>query len=994
MKFIEDKEIDLNNNDILKTKVYADNLVKVINNSPNNKVFTIGLFGGWGVGKSSIIKTAQQEIEGKDKKIKFITYDAWKYANDSFRRMFLLKVQQELGHEQTEEMQRFYQSESAEIEPKVRISTNGLLTLVVILLLITFLILQTNWDTDWKIGLSALISFIGLFITIKNGIFQQLKIQINKPIIFAPEQFESCFKELISKSLKRESFVQRFTHTITDYVKKGNKSVTDLDKVVIVVDNIDRCHNSMAYQLLTDIKTFLSDEEYNVVFIIPVDDEALKQNLFANHKSSHECNKEKEEFLRKFFNVTLRIKPHLVTELNTYAKGINAKYELGFNDDTIALCSKEFAKNPRRIIQLFNNLTSELSLYPSEFVQRNESLICAMLILKEEYSDYYYSVVNDVNLLKDYESYKAKVKNEHKELDELSSFMRISSLLFRLAKKQDLLQILTNSEAVFEMIPTEIKNALSSYDLSKIIEYTEINGENRKLILDLIKRNVEEDIKSKSGIQITNSLELVVGLMPLLDISNSILKEIDILYTEWYPTILSKINKSSHLNLCRFAAHLDSLEQHTLKERIINYITNVNFEEDDYTFDASFTEAVLTVFSSVEDCERLSSFVSKLFDVTNNYFANYKYTEEQLNILFTDDLIKTQIEKITLNNNVETDKLLWLLQHKSNIKTADYYALLNRISILIGSTTNKNKAQILTFIQTTLAYIRLIPNCRIIEIDNLASLNNKIMQRNVNGRSVSILDECKNENENLHTVLDCLMNIYRISNGVITVDQIEKSVLYDKDYVYSHLIEFKNECFTLEPFATIIISDNNYSDERVIIFVEHFMTLRNNNGTIVLPQDAIKNKIKSLLDNIDNIAVVAMIERLVNDILSKEYIINDITNRNLEYINALPKSLLELAIDCFNQETASSFVNNMSFLTVVATKGTTEQKKELVKVLTDNINKKNRLKETFTILETIELEKTYNKQMLCSALQSYKDGVTNVDERVDFLITKFNENIK
>ena len=350
--------------------------------------------------------------------------------------------------------------------------------------------------------------------------------------------------------------------------------------------------------------------------------------------------------------------------------------------------------------------------------------------------------------------------------------------------------------------------------------------------------------------------------MPLLEISNSILKEIDILYTEWYPIILSKINKSSHLHLCRFAAHLDSLGQHTLKEKIINYITNVNFEEDDYTFDASFTEAVLTVFSSVEDCERLSSFVSKLFDVTNNYFANYKYTEEQLNILFTDDLIKMQIEKITLNNNVETDKLLWLLQHKSNIKTADYYALLNRISILIGSTTNKNKAQILTFIQTTLAYIRLIPNCRIIEIDNLTSLNNKIMQRNVNGRSVSILDECKNENDNLHTVLDCLMNIYRISNGVITVNQLEKSVLYDKDYVYSRLIELKNECFTLEPFATIIISDNNYSDERVIIFVEHFMTLRNNNGAIVLPQDAIKNKIKSLLDNIDNIAVVAMIERL------------------------------------------------------------------------------------------------------------------------------------
>ena len=44
----------------------------------------------------------------KGKKVKVITYDAWKYANDSFRRMFLLKIQEELKYEQTEEMQRFY----------------------------------------------------------------------------------------------------------------------------------------------------------------------------------------------------------------------------------------------------------------------------------------------------------------------------------------------------------------------------------------------------------------------------------------------------------------------------------------------------------------------------------------------------------------------------------------------------------------------------------------------------------------------------------------------------------------------------------------------------------------------------------------------------------------------------------------------------------------------------------------------------------------------
>ena len=91
--FIQDRERLLDSaNDLLKTSVYAENLVKVIENTPKNKVFTIGVFGGWGTGKSSIIRTAQDKIERAHGDVKFITYDAWKYANDSFRRMFLLNL--------------------------------------------------------------------------------------------------------------------------------------------------------------------------------------------------------------------------------------------------------------------------------------------------------------------------------------------------------------------------------------------------------------------------------------------------------------------------------------------------------------------------------------------------------------------------------------------------------------------------------------------------------------------------------------------------------------------------------------------------------------------------------------------------------------------------------------------------------------------------------------------------------------------------------------
>ena len=90
MKYIIDKEINLSEKDSLNGKSYAETLEKTILNIPENNSFTIGLFGEWGSGKSSIIKTTKNKLESQsNRNVKFIIYDAWKYANDSFRRMFL-----------------------------------------------------------------------------------------------------------------------------------------------------------------------------------------------------------------------------------------------------------------------------------------------------------------------------------------------------------------------------------------------------------------------------------------------------------------------------------------------------------------------------------------------------------------------------------------------------------------------------------------------------------------------------------------------------------------------------------------------------------------------------------------------------------------------------------------------------------------------------------------------------------------------------------------
>jgi hypothetical protein len=274
-KFILDKEINLNENDFLKTKIYADNLTKIIKNSESNKVFTIGLFGNWGTGKSSIIKTSANDFD--QQKVKFITYDAWQYVNDSFRRMFLRKLREDLQYEETDLMKKFYENESTDVGNKYQLSSFRLAFILSGLILLLAILIFLPFKIEFKAPIYAIFTLLGLLITIISGAFHQLKISVTKPHLFAPEQFEECFKEIVSNSLAKTNEVLKWV--------KGDKSIQNLEKLVIVVDNIDRCSNDVAYNLLTDIKTFLSSANEQ-----PIANERLIYNNEINMYSSNKVS--------------------------------------------------------------------------------------------------------------------------------------------------------------------------------------------------------------------------------------------------------------------------------------------------------------------------------------------------------------------------------------------------------------------------------------------------------------------------------------------------------------------------------------------------------------------------------------------------------------------------------------------------------------------------------------------------------------------------------
>lgn len=300
--------------DFLNTKVYADALEKSIECVPKGKSFTIGLYGDWGTGKSSIIRTLEKRYESSQaKKYKFVSYDAWKYANDSFRRMFLFELQKQLGVKRTEKMDRFYDNINEDIEVKHKSNPSyGIAILIAALIIALILLIIPKENISWSFGFTTATSIITLIIIYLKHSTDDLKVTCQKSRLFAPEQFEECFDELVDASLK-----DNVLDKLLKWVKKDDSP--KYDKLIIVVDNLDRCSALQAQEMLTAIKSFLGKRS-NVIFIIPLAVNSLKHHLVKSSCGEDNEN-EANEYLRKFFNVSVWIKPFQMMRCLTLHNG-------------------------------------------------------------------------------------------------------------------------------------------------------------------------------------------------------------------------------------------------------------------------------------------------------------------------------------------------------------------------------------------------------------------------------------------------------------------------------------------------------------------------------------------------------------------------------------------------------------------------------------------------------------------------------------------------
>lgn len=229
------------------------NKVKIIKDFlENNEDFLlennmIGLYGKWGSGKSSIIKTLiesqNQDYRIDETKYLSIFFEAWKYESDTNLAYSLFE----------------------------------------------FLIekVNPNWKNGVKDRMEEVYAAIKGFA--KGGTF-------NLGIVsFTGKDALEELEKLEQKRSQEESFYTRhkkFVDQFSDLLKEEKR------KVIIFIDDLDRCETENIVKLLSAIKLFftLSDK---VVFLCGIDKEAVTKSL----KSKYNNDEEKaEEYLEKIFS--------------------------------------------------------------------------------------------------------------------------------------------------------------------------------------------------------------------------------------------------------------------------------------------------------------------------------------------------------------------------------------------------------------------------------------------------------------------------------------------------------------------------------------------------------------------------------------------------------------------------------------------------------------------------------------------------------------------
>jgi len=328
----------------------------------------VALYGPWGSGKTSVANLLRERFQQKDfidqhGKVKFVRFDAFKYAEIPLRRHFLSQMAIELlPTKAADEFRRdlYHSTSRADIDfsaldvwraLRVFLGLLAAVLLIAVVLAATVAAVVTTFAdapdpgfwvrtrtySAWVVTLSfAPAAVLGGLFAIAGKV---LPVTRHRDIPSTDEEFERQFRDLLSDS--------------------------EANRLVVFVDELDRCPADRVVDVLDTVRTFLDVEE--TVFIVAADQHVLEQALTDRVKQITPPNPTNpyyssgSAYLDKVFHYQMSLPALLPGRITRYAvQLVEGRPGVWSNPSVnvpwvVSVLIPTHVRSPRRVKTLLNN---------------------------------------------------------------------------------------------------------------------------------------------------------------------------------------------------------------------------------------------------------------------------------------------------------------------------------------------------------------------------------------------------------------------------------------------------------------------------------------------------------------------------------------------------------------------------------------------------------------------------------------------------------------
>jgi predicted KAP-like P-loop ATPase len=311
---------------------YSEAIVKIIKQSEPK--FTIGIYGEWGNGKTTLMKRIQHSLENNETSdITTVWFSAWRYEREEYHGITALLKSIAIELDRT--------GHYKELRPLLKRSAITL-------------------------GKDVLRQVTSQFIT-DHGIEAFEKILLPKL-----ENLPDIDKDTIYFDGLR-NISEKFKEIRNKHPEK---------RIVIFVDDLDRCSPKKALELFESIKAFLDIEGF--IYVIGLSHETVSK-IITQEYNIHGISG--DDYIKKIIQIPIHTPNWISDDIKDLVKflisKLNHEYrQLIDNDTSVNIISESIEKNPREIKRFLNNLIVALEIFKKKNIKLDELLIVQILNMR------------------------------------------------------------------------------------------------------------------------------------------------------------------------------------------------------------------------------------------------------------------------------------------------------------------------------------------------------------------------------------------------------------------------------------------------------------------------------------------------------------------------------------------------------------------------------------------------------------------------------------